>query len=454
MTWNSMRSRPSRRLDLYRGRRALVALLTAAGVATACNTGQLLDVKAPDRVPAEILDDPKQAALMVNSAVGDFECAFGAYVVVEGLISDELADAQLGAAAWPYDRRDANTQPGGIYGGNPCTSNQNPGIYTPLSTARWSADAALTKLQAWTDEEVGSNRTALIAKAALYAGLSYSAMGMSMCSAAFDLSAPIDQQAMFARAEERFTTAIAEGTSAGETDIVTAAYVGRARVRLFQGNLPGAADDAAHVPPGFVFEASAGSDDNRRYNRVFAVTTQFGFYTVDPQSRNLIVGPTVMPGAAPDPLPAGFVVDPRSQADSMPTRAADGVSQIWAPHRYESDATPLPIATYDEAQLILAETQDPATAVATINALRDVYGLPHYTGATDAASVRTLIIDERRRALFAQGFRNYDIERFALPLVPAPGTDYPLKGGTYGNTTCLPLPDIERFNNPNVPPGS
>ena len=92
--------------------------------------------------------------------------------------------------------------------------------------------------------------------------------------------------------------------------------------------------------------------------------------------------------------------------------------------------------------------------MATINALRDVYGLPHYTGATDADAVRALIIDERRRALFAEGFRNYDIQRFELPLVPAPGTDYPLKGGTYGNTTCLPLPDIERFNNPNVPPGS
>jgi hypothetical protein len=32
----------------------------------------------------------------------------------------------------------------------------------------------------------------------------------------------------------------------------------------------------------------------------------------------------------------------------------------------------------------------------------------------------------------------------------ATGQPFPLKGGNYGNTTCLPLPDIERFNNPNV----
>ncbi|MDQ6827993.1 MAG: RagB/SusD family nutrient uptake outer membrane protein, partial [Gemmatimonadota bacterium] len=80
------------------------------------------------------------------------------------------------------------------------------------------------------------------------------------------------------------------------------------------------------------------------------------------------------------------------------------------------------------------------------------YGLPLYTGATDAASIQTLIIAERQRGLAFQGFRNYDIQRFNLPLVPAAGTPFPLKGGFYGTTTCLPLPDVERNNNPNIKP--
>ena len=158
-----------------------------------------------------MIDDPKNADLVVNSAVADFQCAFGSMVAVEGIISDELADAQLGAAAWPYDRRDANTQPGGSYGTNLCDNNQTPGIYNPLSTARWDADHALDNLNnKWTDEEV-PNRQALIAKASLYAGFSYAALGMSMCEAAFDLGPQVDQAAMFALAEERFTTAIAAG---------------------------------------------------------------------------------------------------------------------------------------------------------------------------------------------------------------------------------------------------
>src|SRR5256885_16589606 len=90
-----------------------------------------------------------------------------------------------------------------------------------------------------------------MAKAALYTGFSYSLMGMAMCEAAFDLQAPIDQPAMFARAEGRFTTAITEATAAGGMQNgINAALVGRARVRLFQGDLTGAAADAHLVPAG------------------------------------------------------------------------------------------------------------------------------------------------------------------------------------------------------------
>jgi hypothetical protein len=185
---------------------SIAAMLVIAAAAAACNSSDLLDVQTPATVPVDMLNDPKNATLMVNSAVADFECALGSTIAVEGIISDELADAQLGAAAWPYDRRDANTQPGGSYGVNPCTNNQTPGIYTPLATARWDADTAITKLNTWTDAEV-PNRQALIAKAAVYAGFSF-ALGQSMCEAAFDLGPQVNQAAMFALAEERFTTAM------------------------------------------------------------------------------------------------------------------------------------------------------------------------------------------------------------------------------------------------------
>jgi hypothetical protein len=422
--------------------RTIAGIAVIAAIVAACSTDDLLDVKAPDRVEAGLFDDPAQAGLMVNSTIAEFECALASAVTVEAIISDEFADAQLGAAGWPYDRRDANTQPGGIYGTSTCESNQNPGIYLPVSIARWQADNALSKLEGWSDDEVGgaARRQELIARSALYAGFSYALMGMAMCTAAFDLEAPVDQAAMFALAEARFTTAItAAGTTAGLASVRDAAHVGRARVRLFQNNTTGAAADATLVPSGFVLNATYDGNNNRRYNRVYSSTAQFGFYTVDPAARALTTE---------------GVVDPRAATVQYSTRAADNRATIVAPAKYSGQGSPIRVASYREAQLILAEAQGGTQAVNIVNALRATHSLPAYTGPTDAASIRTLIVEERRRELFVEGFRNYDIQRFNLPLVPAPGTAFPQKGGNYGDTTCLPLPDNERFNNPNVPAGS
>jgi hypothetical protein len=421
-----------------------LAGVVAASLAAGCDTNKLLSVEAPNSVPVAIFDAPENAVLMVNSAIGDFECAFGAFVLVEGLISDDLADATLTAAAWPLDRRDANTQTNGTYGTGGCTATNTPGIYTPMSTARWEADQALIKLQKWTDAQVPT-RTSLIAQMNLYAGFSYATLGMSMCQAAFDLGPAVDQKGMFALAEKRFTDAITAATTANLPAVVNAAYVGRARVRLYQGNTAGAITDAQLVPKGFVLNVVTGANDSRRYNRVYNATEQAGNLTVE----KLSIGLKTENGEA----------DPRAAVTQTTQKPADSQSIIYVPTKFATgtvannavgDAIPTPVARYEEAQLILAEAQGGANAVTIINAMRTTVSLKPYTGATDATSIKNLIIDERRRVLFVEGFRNYDIQRFNLPFNPAVGTPYPRAGGTYGNTVCLPVPDVERINNPNI----
>jgi hypothetical protein len=422
----------------------IIGAAAVVGLVVACSTSKLLDVNAPNAVPVTIFDSPSSANLMVQSAIGDFECAFGSAVIVEGIISDELADSQLGAAQWPYDRRDANTQTNGIYGTSGCSSNQGPGIYTPLSTARFDADNALNKLNGWTDADV-PNRTKYIAQMNLYAGFSYTMLGMSMCGAAFDNGPTVDQKGMFALAEKRFTDAITAAQASSQTAVLNAAYVGRARVRLYQGNLSGAATDAALVPAGFVYNASTDASDGggRRSNRIYAAVQQTGNYTVESINLKTEQGE----------------VDPRSATNTTNSRPADSKSVIYAPAKYSTGATqnntigeaiPLPMARYEEAQLIIAEAQGGANAVTIINAMRAKVSLKPYVGATDAASIKNLIADERRRVLFLEGTRNYDIQRLSLPFSPAVGATYPRVGGLYGNTTCLPLPDVERNNNPNA----
>lgn len=408
---------------------ALALLLPLA--MTACDTDSLLKVDAPSQLPADDLERPANAALLVNGAVADLECAIGAFVVVQAIISDEFVDSQLGAAAWPYDRRDAGTQPDGAYGLNSCTSNQTPGVYRPLSTARWAADNALGYLQGWSDAEV-PKRDSLIATASLYSGFSYTLLGMAMCSAAIDGGPEVTSNDLFAAAEARYSTAIQTSGAAGLPNLVTAAHAGRARVRLYQGDEAGAVADAEQVPLGFTFYATASQDNSRRYNRIFASNILSNNYSIEQESRNLMT--------------AG-VVDPRTLTADAGVTANDG-TVLWVQAKYEDYDTPIPVVSGAEAKLIIAEVQGGQTAVDIINTLRDRVGLPHFAGGS-AAEILNEVVEERRRELWLEGHRLYDIARFDIPRVPAAGTPYP-KGGSYGSTTCLPLPDIERFNNPNI----
>jgi hypothetical protein len=411
---------------------------TLFAIACGTSTADLLSVQVPNSVNANIYQNPANATLMVNSAIGDFECAFGGFVVAEGMGTDEVVDATITAANWQLDRRDDGFT-SGSYGTAGCTSTQ--AIYTPLSTARWEADQAINSLNGWTTAQVPTRNT-LLAEANLYAGFSYAALGMSMCQAAFDLGPLVNQTGMFALAESRFTAAITAAQAGGLTNILNAAYVGRARVRLFQHNTAGAIADATLVPSGFVFNANMDASNARRYNHVFNAISTGGSATVEATARAL----TTENGQ----------LDTRSLTTKLTTKPSDGISLIYIPTKYNAasltagEAVPMPMARYAEAQLILAEAQGGAAAVTIINTMRATANLQPYTGATDATSITKLIASERQRVLFVEGFRAFDIERFSLPLVPAPGSAYRTFGGVYGHTVCLPVPDIEVQNNPNI----
>ncbi len=416
----------------------IVGALTLGALLAGCDTSRLLTVQAPNSVPATVFSDPANATLMVNSAIGDFECAFGGFVTTEGLATDELQDATITAANWQLDRRDDGFT-SGSYGTGACTATE--GIYTPMSTARYEADQAITRLTGWSDAQV-AGRQNLLAEADVYAGFAYATMGMAMCQAAFDLGPAVDQKGMFALAEKRFTDGIAAATAASNTTMLNAAYVGRARVRLFQHNAAGAIADAQLVPKGFVFNAAMDATTSRRFNHVYNAISTGGNVTVEVMTRALAT--------------ENGEVDPRSATTLLANvKPADGKSQIYIPNKDNAssltagEAIPEPVARYEEAQLILAEAQGGAQAVTTINALRSAVTLKPYTGATDAASITNLVVGERQRVLFVEGFRAFDIERFNVPLNPAAGTAYRF-GGVYGHTVCLPLPDVERFANPNI----
>lgn len=394
---------------------------------------KLLEVDAPSSIPAEILEEPGNAGLLVSSAVSDFECAFSEYIVAGGLVGNELADGQLAARMWSFDRRSFTDQ-GGVYATYTC-SNSDPGVYQTLSTARFSADFATEALER-IDDSQAADRQALLATANAYAGYSRLLLGEGMCSAAIDAGPELFPQDLFGLAEQKFTAAI-DNTSA-PSDIKNMALVGRARARLNQGNTSGAVSDAQQVPAGFAKYATFASGTFRSSNRVYSMNNRDERISVENDFWN---------------LEWKGVADPRVPlVDEGRTAAADDLTPLFTQQKYPSLNAPIPIARYEEAQLIIAEVSGGQTAVDIINNLHTAAGLPPYDPATDGPIADQVIL-ERQRELFLESHHLYDKIRLGLPFLPVSGTPYQesgSKGGFYGDMTCFPLPLVEYVNNPNI----
>jgi hypothetical protein len=419
---------------------AVVSLPMIAGIA--CRDLTSLQQSNPGSLSAASTYLPANAQLLVNGAIGDFECAFSRYVVGSGLFTDELADAIASTANFDFDRRSFTSS--GPYGNQTCNSgNQQPAIYTTLSTARGSTDTVLAKLHEWTDDQMpaGVSRVKLIGQAAAYAGYSLTLLGEGMCSAAINVGPELTPAQLFAEAKTRFDSAVTAATTANDATTLNFALLGRARTLLDLGQPAAAGTDAAKIPAGFIVNMSTDGVNTRRENWVFVSINNGNWSTIDPSFRGLTVN---------------GVPDPRVAVTNTNKAGTTQGTFIWTADKYPTLATVMPIARYAEAQLIIADAKlaanDVAGAVAAINAARATHaGLPAYdaTGQT-AAQVLTQLVEERRRELFLEGHRLGDLRRYKLPMIPLAGTAYTLAGGVYDQQSCFPLPDVERINNPNI----
>lgn len=433
--------------------RSPLALLAVLGLAAVVACSELgLEQRNPGSIMARDVYKPENAALLVTGAIGDFECAFHRYVVAQALLGDELVNAFSNTSNFDYDRR--TMAPGHPYGTGTCTSSQIPGLYTPLSVARASADTILARLTEWTDAELPAtlNRQQLIGKAAAYAGYSVLLLGESMCTAAINIGPELSKTELWQEAKTRFDAAIAAATTANDNTTLNLARVGRARTLLNLGQTAAAGADAALVPAGFVVNAIASASGTARVqNQVFVHTQVSNFSSVDPS----YVG-----------LTFGGVADPRVTVTVTTTKGSDGQTFMRRVTKYADRGASIPIARYNEARLILAEANvtagDLPGAINIINALHTAAGIPQYNGAGQTAEqVKAQVIEERRRELFMEGQRLGDMNRYLLPRLPADGATFP-NGGTYLSQACpsanaqgypfgFPLPDVERNNNPNIP---
>ena len=439
---------PMKRTNAHARGRPWAALAAALVVALpACKDA--LNVETSNRIVAEPFEnDPANAQTILNGVQGDFDCAAGAYAVMSGLIGDELQDATQTADRFPYDQR-TMTAADRRYQVNNCDAL---GVYGPLNKARAGADNLLRHLNGWTDAQV-PGRQLKIATASNVSAYSLVLLGEGFCSAVisnFDdagnivYGSEMTPAQILGAAIERFNkaeaAALAAGAGAANQAQLDLARLGRARAELDLGNYTAARNDAAQVHAGFVYLLDNSGANLLRQNKVWA--------------ENHLVGSVPAMSATVGPL-YRRLNDPRVPVDSVPggggiAKTVTGLEE-WLQKKYTSVDAPLVLGSYIEAQLIIAEAaaraNDLPTALGVIAAERARGNQPAFTGTTQA-EVLNEIIDQRRREFFLDGHHLGDYIRFNLPLSPAPGTAYHA-GGTYGSQRCLPLPNVEKNNNPN-----
>lgn len=407
---------------------AALALLCALSL-SGCDS--LLDVESdPNVVDASRPINIQEA---VVGATVDLMFSFDEKISFGGLFGDEFVNSGTAPAIQLFDQRNVPTDHGAGAGRG---AGLGGGFYIPLQRTNTVAELHMESALAGGFPGVDANSPEF-ARLAMFAGFAKTFLADLYCTVAFRGTGPEHTAAeAYGLAQENFTTAIS--ATGVEAEVLQASLVGRARVRLILGDDPGAMADAELVDPNFEFLLNYSTNTFEQRNRVAVHVRDVANWSVGPDFRGLTIDDT-------------GIEDPRTALDG-PFPGNEPSQPVYAPVKVPGPAAPLRLATGDEARYIVAELVGGSAAVDIINEVRQRYGITQTWTPTgsDPNEILDKLIDERKRTLFVDGVRLGDlrryIDKYGLDFFP---TSTP-QGFPMGDQTCMPLPDIERENNPGL----
>jgi len=389
----------------------------------------------------EVVDAGKAVTLtetMIGAAV-DLYRAVDEAISHAGLFGDEFVSAAPGPDHRAVDARQVTPTVQSGATGTGRGQGLGGGFYIPLQRLVAVSRMGQQRILDGTFTELAnpSKDVAEYARLALYEGTAKLYLADIYCSLAFYGAGPEYTTAQaYQQAEAHLTEAIDAANA--EAAVRNAARVLRARVRHILGNDAGALADAQQVSPTFEFRVGYSIATFAQRNRIQVHTFDVRDWSVAPRFRNLTIDNT-------------GVIDPRTRLQG-PFPAFDATQPGYGPDKYSTPSAPIRIASGAEARYIIAEIQGGQTAVDIINEVRAQHGVTQtWTPTTGSAvEIRDKLIDERFRTLFAEGTHLGDLRRYIpkynLNLFP---TTTP-QGIPMGTQTCMPMPAIERDNNPGL----
>jgi hypothetical protein len=395
--------------------------------AAACSD-QFLQVTNPNVIDAATVDPTSSGATLAASAQQNFATALGWLAMYSGYFTNEVNVSDTFPTRNEFGFRTVSDLNGSL----------NGDVWAPISLATASAKTVL-------DLTLPNPTTNIsLARAATFRGFSILMMATDFCTGSLSSGPELTTAQLLDSAAFWFTRGNEVGKANGTADgiaLANAALVGRARAKLQKGDNAGAAADAALVPSGFEYNMRYTDDQNSRTrlsNRLYQFSFDRGAISVAPWYRQ--GDPRVpfrLPGAGTavgqDAVPGGF----HQQA------------------KFPGYASPIRLASKLEADYIAAEASGSTTTQLTlINARRTANNQAAYAGATDAASVKTELFNQRALEFYLEGKRLADFRRSpasTATTVTATGQPYFKPGyANTGSQTCYPLPRAERDNNPNM----
>ena len=429
---------------------------------TACDLEEILAVDIPGKVDAESLNDPTLADVLVNSVVGDAECAWSNYAAASSHHSDEWipTSGNLNMREWGQRKMDPQGLSGGVLATGSCESNY--GVYTPLQTARFLNNDVFDKLAEFDAGDV-PNKATMQGRVRAYGGWALVALGEGFCSMALDGGPEMTPRSgAGCRGAELQRGDIGGGgrrprhqfiCRSGARQAGHGRLVGRHRRRTagarrlqVRGRTgPGDLDRRQNYLHRWL------NDTNDGISKHGSVADHFRDLTVND------AGELTQNDGMPDP---------RVPVQTIGNQAFDFSTIHYFTDKYTSRGDAAPMASWEGAQLIVAEAAaqmgDLATAVGVINGLRAKSGLPEWAAGASAsqADVIAAVLAERSRELFVeQGWRFNDMLQYRgsaqqIPFLGEPGSIHPngldQTGAEYGTVTCWALPLVETNGNENI----
>jgi hypothetical protein len=350
--------------------------------------------------------------------------------------------------------------------------------YNNSQQARWVAEEALRRF-----EELGDVSAQLRSEAHVWAGYANRVLGENYCEAVIDGGPLQPGRTYFERAEDHFTAAI----SIAEGEWKTAAYAGRAQVRIWLEDWAGAVADASQVPSDFAFmlemDITQGSNTNQRNHLYFAAASiPYRSYSV---KHTFFEGYYTQTGDPRTPWTTYALESDNRCVGSLQGYAGGRVPCLrqW---KYKSEDDDIRLASGREMRLLeaeaLLETGNLAGALAKINAVRqsinsETTGQPlEQRQANTLEEGWTMLKRERMIELWLEGRRMGDQRRWGGEFVSSPQStpgsiDLPnwetisslfrnnprgreateSSGATGPRILCYNISDAERNTNDNIP---